>query len=56
MKNLSFSLIVAILCVTISSAQSTDAFKYQAMIRDANGNIFHSLNTTIPVKIGRAHV
>ncbi len=51
MKNLSFSLIVAILCVTISSAQSTDAFKYQAMIRDANGNIFHSLNTTIQVKI-----
>jgi len=51
MKNLSYSLIVSIFCVTIISAQSTDAFKYQAMIRDANGNIFHSMNTTIQVKI-----
>jgi hypothetical protein len=37
--------------IVMVNAQSADAFKYQAMIRDASGNLFHSTNTTIQVKI-----
>jgi hypothetical protein len=44
-------IVVAVFIATISTAQTPQAIKYQAVIRDLNGNIFANKNVTLQIGI-----